>query len=103
MRLNASEEKLMAKSGVEHLAQHPGWKTRPKSKPYVLIVVSGGVAEVAKSSDAVDVDILDLDNLESTADSDAVLSDEEWAYLKDTDPDLYEFFAASREKAEQDY
>lgn len=23
----------MTKSGVEHLAQHPGWKTRKKSKP----------------------------------------------------------------------
>lgn len=98
----------MPKSGVEHLAQHPGWKTKskvkpkPQPKPYVLIVVSGGVAEVVQGSHEVDVDILDFDNLECTGEADANLSDQEWEYLKENNPDLYEFFAPSREKDEDE-
>lgn len=71
-------------------------------KPYVLVTVSGGIAEVVKGSSEADVDILDFDNLEQTGANDAMLSDHEWAYLKENDPDLYEFFAPSREKAERD-
>lgn len=96
--IQTSKGERMKKSGVEQLAQHPGWKTR---KPYVLITVAGGVAYVAKNTDKVDVDILDFDNMEDTAADDLRLSDKEWKYLRKNHPDTFEFFAPSYAKRKQ--
>ena len=71
--------------------------TAPK-KPYVLVTVYGGVAEIVKGSHQVDVEILDFDNLKdlvnigetSPSDASIFLSDDEWAYLKEHDQELYE-------------
>jgi len=71
------------------------------SKPYVLIVISGGVADIAQNTSSIDVDILDYDNLESTAPDDLILSDNEWEYLKANNPDLFEFFAPSYAKKDE--
>jgi len=63
-------------------------------KPYVLVTISGGVAETVINEGA-EVDILDWDNLESTGADDLRLSDREWQWLKDHDAELFEFFAPS--------
>ncbi len=70
-------------------------------KPYVLVTVSGGVADMVKGSEAVDVDILDFDNLESTEAGDLILSDKEWVYLEEYSPDLFAFFAPSFAKKDE--
>jgi hypothetical protein len=58
-------------------------------KPYVLIVVSGGVAELAKGSETADVDILDFDNLKEDTRETVSLSDREWEYLQAEYPEQY--------------
>jgi hypothetical protein len=69
------------------------------NKPYgyVLITVSGGVADVV-INEGCDVDILDYDNLESTGADDLILSDREWDHLRTYDESLFEFFAPSYAK-----
>jgi hypothetical protein len=57
-------------------------------KPYVLITVSGGVADVAVNQGC-DVDILDFDNLKEDTREIVSLSDREWEYLKQHDPAIY--------------
>ena len=62
----------------------------PKSvkKPYVLITVSGGVADIGINEGA-DIDILDYDNLKAGGrDEFAKLSDRERAYVLKYDPDF---------------
>ena len=64
-------------------------------KNYAIVVVRGGVAELAYTEGEVGVDILDFDNLEQTGPDDLILSDGEWAYLKEHGPELFEFFTPS--------
>jgi hypothetical protein len=72
-------------------------------KPYVLITVSGGVASIASSRGA-EVDILDFDDLKSldTADIEGgvSLSDREWAFLKKSDPEMYERLLPGRARCD---
>lgn len=64
-------------------------KTVPETKPYVLITVSGGVADIGISEGA-EVDILDFDNLKDINPGHLrSLSDREWEYLKKHDPQEY--------------
>lgn len=97
---NAEKARLLrsAASALEHgRYATANKKIAQVSRPYVLITVAGGVADIGTTDGEVGVDILDFDNLESTAAEDARLSDREWQYLKENDPDLYDFFAPSRE------
>jgi hypothetical protein len=74
---------------------------RRAKKPYVLVTVSGGVADVVQGSSVVDVDILDYDNLRDCGPGDIQLSDGEWAYLEKHSPELFEFFAPSFAKKDE--
>lgn len=76
-------------------------------KPYVLIVVDGGIADVSANEGA-SVDILDLDNLKATEPGEATLSDREWKWLKKHEPDEYArlglaTFTPAEEKAWEHY
>jgi len=90
-------------SAIEH-GRHSSFERKMQqagmnwNDPYVLVTVSGGVADVAQNEGNVSVDILDFDNLEQACEADAILSDKEWAYLKKNNAELYEFFAPSRER-----
>jgi hypothetical protein len=103
MMTNAEKARLLrsAASALEHgrLATARR-KIAQATTPYVLITVSGGVAEIAYR-DLVEVDILDYDNLESTAADALILSDREWEFLRKDDADLFEFFAPSYAKREE--
>jgi hypothetical protein len=70
-------------------------------KPYVLITVYGGVAEIALNRSHVDVDILDYDNMKDIAADDLCLSDQEWEYLRKYSLDKFVFFAPSYAKRNQ--
>src|SRR5271157_4819831 len=67
------------------------------NRPYVLITVNGGVAELAYtiSDGPVDVDILDFDNMNQTERDALTLSDREWDYLREQYPDILELYAPS--------
>jgi len=52
------------------------------NKPYVLITVDGGIADIAENAAGVDVDILDFDNLKADDSLLGRLSDREKAYLE---------------------
>lgn len=65
------------------------------AKPYALVTVYGGVAEIALTEGGAEVDILDFDNMQSTNSNDLVLSDKEWEYLKENNSELFRFFAPS--------
>lgn len=69
-------------------------KTQNK-QPYVLITVSGGVADIAIAEGEVGIDILDFDDLEQTEPDKLRLSEREWEYLRKHDKSLFEFFASS--------
>jgi hypothetical protein len=66
-----------------------------KPKPYVLVTIYGGVAEVAENESGVEIDILDFDNLKDMAADDLRLSEREWEYLRKFDRESFEFFAPS--------
>jgi hypothetical protein len=68
-------------------------------RPYALVTISGGVADLVIAEGDAEVDILDFDNLESTGPEDLILSDREWDYLKEYSPDLFAFFAPSFAKS----
>jgi len=61
---------------------------KKQEKPYVLVTVHGGVADIGICKNS-EVDILDFDNLKETAPGQATLSDKEWEYLKKNDPREY--------------
>jgi hypothetical protein len=83
------------------LAEFAGNETKPKPKPYALVTISGGVADLTVAEGGVEVDLLDYDNLESTGADDLLLSGREWDYLKKHDLDLFNFFAPSFAKKNQ--
>lgn len=58
-------------------------------KPYLLISVSGGIADIAVNDSQIDVDILDFDNLKDATPETISLSDREWDYLKKNGPKLF--------------
>lgn len=77
-------------------------------KPYVLVVVHGGIADVALGGSKADVDILDMDNLKDTEPGRASLSDKEWEWLRDNWSEEYErvgkvTFTPAEEKAWEHY
>jgi hypothetical protein len=67
---------------------------------YALVTISGGVGDIAICPRWVDVDILDFDNLWDliNLNEKLSLSDREWTYLKENDPEAYE--AAIKLKAD---
>lgn len=73
---------------VTRIAGDGGWVKEP---PYVLITISGGVADVAVNASKVGVDILDYDDLkESIMDQQQlILSDEELAFIRAHDDDVF--------------
>jgi hypothetical protein len=101
---NAEKAKLLrsAASALEHGRLRTASKKIAQAvKPYLLVTISGGVAEIAINEGDVEIDLLDYDNLESTAADDLLLSDREWEWLKEHDADLFEFFAPSYAKREE--
>jgi hypothetical protein len=71
------------------------------NKAYVLVIVQGGIADIGKTVGNVGVDILDIDNLETTRPEDLFLSEREWEYLKAYDSDLFDYFAPSYAKRDE--
>jgi hypothetical protein len=68
-----------------------GDTSEPQAKPYVIITVSGGVADVGQCPPTVDLDIIDYDNIEASPKEAAEnLSDSELAFIKKDSPDTYE-------------
>jgi len=68
-------------------------------KPYVLIAVSGGIAEVVRGERSAEVEIIDFDNLKEFRHSDGTgsedfvrssLSRRAQDFLRTADPGLYE-------------
>jgi hypothetical protein len=94
-----------AASALEHGRLQTARKklTEACGNPYAIVTVRGGVADLAHTEGeiSVDVDVLDFDNLESTAADELLLSDKEWEYLKDIDPEQFEFFAPSFAKKDE--
>jgi hypothetical protein len=92
-----------AASALEHGRLRTARKkiTEAVGRPYAIVTVRGGVADLAHTEGECGVDILDFDNLETTGPDDLILSDGEWAYLKEHDPDLFEFFAPSFAKKDE--
>jgi hypothetical protein len=64
-------------------------------KPYALVTVYGGVADLVIAEGGASVDILDYDNMKSTGPEDLSLSDREWEYLREHSPEEFAFFAPS--------
>lgn len=64
-----------------------------RNRPYILVVVTGGIADLATGNSAVDVDILDLDNLKESKPGQMFLSDREWAFVKANYPEEYKRLA----------
>jgi hypothetical protein len=58
-------------------------------KPYALVTVSGGVADLVIAEGGAEVDILDFDNLKDATPETISLSDREWEYLKKNDSELF--------------
>jgi hypothetical protein len=79
---------------------HPA-APEPK-KPYVLITVSGGIADVVTNDSDVDVDILDFDNLKDHAIGGTILSQKEWDYLKEFEPRLYRWMGGQKKNHTRD-
>ena len=76
-------------------------------KPYVLIAVSGGIAEVVRGEQSAEVEIVDFDNLKEFRHSDGTgsadferssLSKRAQEFLKTADPGLYESLFGAGQK-----
>lgn len=79
------------------------WITGIQTPPYVLVTVSGGVADVAVNESKVDVDILDYDNLKATVygGEGLILTQRELAYIRANDqPEFVAEVEAALAKAE---
>ncbi len=57
----------MAKSGVEHLAKHPGWKTkRRNSKPIILFMEGGLIQSVSGIPEGLTIVVRDYDTCDTS-------------------------------------
>lgn len=68
-----------------------------KRKPYVLIRVFRGCADVVSRSRGIDVEILDIDCLEDRSPETVRLSKRMWAHLKKHFPKEYERLKKAQE------
>jgi hypothetical protein len=103
--MTRAEQARLLRSAASAL-EHGRLRTASKKiaqafKPYLLVTINGGVANIAINEGGVDIDLLDYDNLESTPADDLLLSDREWEFLREHDADLFEFFAPSYAKREE--
>jgi hypothetical protein len=73
-----------------HRNDDPNDPPKEKEKErYVLVTISGGCGDIAIQPGDVDVDILDFDNIKDIGPDDINLSDREWEYLKEHDPEEF--------------
>lgn len=73
-----------------NVAETPNTEPVPR-KPYVIVTVSGGVAELAKGGESADVDIIDFDNIREDYQRAAQeLSAPELDYLREHDSYTYD-------------
>jgi hypothetical protein len=87
------EEELMNIEAHGHRNDDPADTPLPSdSALYALVTISGGVGDIAICPRGMGIDILDFDNLWDliNLNEKISLSDREWTYLKEKDPETYE-------------